>query len=707
MRKQIDQWNINKVRIHPKLNLIRKEDLEIAIKPRLMHLLEYFLLHQNEVVVKEDILNYVWEGRIVTENLLTKSISELRKILAEHLPAELEIETIRNVGYRFNAPQPILSSQAASEKQLVKPNKARNWYLWLISSAALLLVVLLFTFSRQESSKDYRIEVERISSLKGQETSPVLSPDGAYIAYSWRKKITDPFHIYIRSLEEDNARKLTDHKGIEYNPTWSPDGRQLAYMLNDTTGGRWIMRQSVIGADELRLVSLGDLILGRGMIWTADGEGLVFSAKSSSNAPFQIMNFDFKTSEIEPLTEVREPSFGDIFPTLTNDPQQIAFVRTEQGKSMLSENASINPIIHLLDLKSGDIQVVSHLKGEIMDMVYHPYLDQYLCWISNEVADNSLIGVNALGEQNLLHSINNGMPGKGVAGPGNQFLFEFWHSNLNVHEYQIVDNQQSVRYKREYLNSTLWDWGLQFAAKTNDIAFISLRTGYQEIWVAERETPDNARQLTDIKSPLIKSISLSPDGKSLIWLSIEGEQSYLNYIKTNGEENNRITAPGTYGSPVWSNDGASIFYPSYEDGQWNIFRQNLETKAVEAMTEHGGHSLFVSPQFQEDLFYCKFNQDTIYKQLLPSGESAVLAYLPGLESGNWVVNENGIYYIAWEQGKSSLRLYDFEREEIRTLEVLEHLLPGIPCLSISPDGQRIYIAKSDAINADIISYQFE
>jgi hypothetical protein len=71
------------------------------------------------------------------------------------------------------------------------------------------------------------------------------------------------------------------------------------------------------------------------------------------------------------------------------------------------------------------------------------------------------------------------------------------------------------------------------------------------------------------------------------------------------------------------------------------------------------------------------------------------------------VNENGIYYIAWEQGKSFLRLDDFERKEIRTLEVLEHLLPGIPCLSISPDGQRIYIAKSDAINADIVSYQFE
>lgn len=707
MRKQIDQWNINEVRIHPKLNLIRKEGLEIAIKPRLMHLLEYFLQHQNEVVVKEDILDYVWKDRIVTENLLTKSISELRKILIIHFPPEIEIETIRNVGYRLKTPHPVLSSQTESGKQFAKTKGRQNWLIWLISSAALVLVLLLFTFSRQESGKDYKIEVERVSSLKGQETSPVISPDGAYMAYSGREKIRDPFHIYIRTFDGNNARKLTKNKGIEYNPAWSPDGRQIAYMLRDTTGGRWIMQQSIIGADERRLVSLGDIIMGRGMIWTVDGNGLIFSGKNTNEAPFELMKFDFNTEKIESLTQVSTTSFGDIFPTLTNDPQKIAFVRAAHGKSMLSENASINPVIHLIDLESGELQIVSRLKGEIKDMVYHPYLDQYLCWISTEVSDNQLIAVSALGEQNLLHSINNGMPGKGVAGPKNKFLFEFWHSNLNVHEYRILDNRHKIQYEREYLNSTLWDWGLQFASATKDVAFISLRSGYQEIWMAERNAPEKARQLTDIKSPLIKSISLSPNGRSLIWLSIEGSQSSLHFIKANGQGYRHLVGPGTFGSPAWSNDGQSVLYPKFEDGHWNIFKQDMRTKAEEAITRNGGHSLFISPQFPEDIFYCKFNQDTIYKQQLHSEAAIALVRLPGLESGNWVLNEGGIYYLAWEEGKSFLRFYDFEHKELRTLEVLEHLLPGIPCLSISPDGKHIYVAKADEINADIISYQFE
>ena len=58
-----------------------------------------------------EILENVWAGRIVTEDSLAKSVSELRKFLKDHLSGLMEIETIRNVGYQLSAPDGLIQQE--------------------------------------------------------------------------------------------------------------------------------------------------------------------------------------------------------------------------------------------------------------------------------------------------------------------------------------------------------------------------------------------------------------------------------------------------------------------------------------------------------------------------------------------------------------------------------------------------------------------
>ncbi len=93
---RIGEWDIC-----PGTYQIKNQRKSIFVKPRLMRLLVFLIEHPNHIVTKAELMESVWEERIVTENLLTKSISELRQVVQDNFPNLMEIETIRSVGYKL------------------------------------------------------------------------------------------------------------------------------------------------------------------------------------------------------------------------------------------------------------------------------------------------------------------------------------------------------------------------------------------------------------------------------------------------------------------------------------------------------------------------------------------------------------------------------------------------------------------------------
>ncbi len=73
----------------------------VAVGPKIFDLLLYLVQHRDHVVSKDDLLQAVWDGRIVSESTLTSHINALRRAIGDNGEAQRLIRTASRKGFRF------------------------------------------------------------------------------------------------------------------------------------------------------------------------------------------------------------------------------------------------------------------------------------------------------------------------------------------------------------------------------------------------------------------------------------------------------------------------------------------------------------------------------------------------------------------------------------------------------------------------------
>jgi TolB-like protein len=86
----------------------------IAVEPQVFDLLVYLVENRNRVVSKDDLIEAVWGGRIVSESTLTSRINAARRAVGDSGKDQAVIRTIARKGFRFVGD---VSIPAITEKQ--------------------------------------------------------------------------------------------------------------------------------------------------------------------------------------------------------------------------------------------------------------------------------------------------------------------------------------------------------------------------------------------------------------------------------------------------------------------------------------------------------------------------------------------------------------------------------------------------------------
>lgn len=80
---------------------LSREQTTIPVKPRVLELLVYLIEHRDRVVSKEELLSQLWEGRFVSDGVLTEAVHEARHALGEDAAEAAFIKTVHGRGYQF------------------------------------------------------------------------------------------------------------------------------------------------------------------------------------------------------------------------------------------------------------------------------------------------------------------------------------------------------------------------------------------------------------------------------------------------------------------------------------------------------------------------------------------------------------------------------------------------------------------------------
>ena len=87
-------FRIGEFEVHPDRRVIVGPRGEVRIEPKVMAVLQLLARTPREVVTRAVLLDTVWAGTVVTEEVLTRCISELRSAFGDPRDAPVYIQTV-------------------------------------------------------------------------------------------------------------------------------------------------------------------------------------------------------------------------------------------------------------------------------------------------------------------------------------------------------------------------------------------------------------------------------------------------------------------------------------------------------------------------------------------------------------------------------------------------------------------------------------
>jgi Tol biopolymer transport system component len=666
--------------------------------------------NRGRLIDKDELLSRVWAGSVVEESSLSHSIFVLRKILGDNRKNPNYITTVAGRGYQFVAPVTEHTNGTAL-MEAAPVRRRRFWHrprsVQFAIAGAMLAALAGVAFWLTEKTRTRDASEPRLShftSYPGVETMPAFSPDGKQIAYvrgklepvSWVRGQVGQANIYTKLIGAETELRLTNHAGTDYYPAWSPDGQYIAY-YRDEAGASGIYVVSALGGHERRITSEDGKF--QGIVWLSDGHHLVISRLFEGSQASPLIEISLDTGVRRQMTFPPPGPGGDAFPALSEDRRTLAFIRsTSTENSVCFMGLSSNRTIQCWRLQKAwpeGLAWAGPSKGVIVAAIRDSgsRLWRYESGGAASVALTS-------GEQDAV------LPA--VSPQANRLAYVLSRSNTNLWELDRVGSPPANSAIAKPIDpSTRSEIDPSFSPDGRKVAFMSDRTGSQEIWVMDHEARTSV-QLTHFGGPTAGAPSWSPDGSQIAFDS----DCQIFVISSDGGIPRQLTTGGENCAPSWSRDGQFVYFGSSRSGEFQVWRVSAkagETQSLPAVqiTQGGGFRAFESADGKY-LYYAKGRgKRGLWRRSLRSTSGSKEE--PVLESlqawGWWSLTSRVIYFMELSHSidpRVQLKTLDLTDGQIREITRLPYPVPSeTPAIAASQDGQHVIYIQPASTDADI------
>ncbi len=653
--------------VQPGQNSISRDGKTTRLEPKMVEVLVCLAEKPGETVSKEQLIRKVWGNTFVTDDVLTRCISELRKALEDDPKNPQVIETIPRKGYRL--------------MERVEPPPEKKWKWWVALPAALLVLAAAGFWVLKPLSVPVLV---RITPLSADEAAiyATLYTDGSRIHFNryWKDGVSPA----VVSVGRGDSKPIP----IPSSEAWifdvSLDGEQLLLSFTVPLDDGPIFLAPVLGGSTRRLGNVS----GHDARWSRDGKRVVYCRKGE----LRVVNTDGSDDRL--LVAVQGvPRWPRWSPDLTT----VRFTLLERGdisESSLWEVSAQGENLHSLlpGWPSSEMPSVGEWTPDGRYFVFQNTRDGLTSlWVLSE--RRNLIGRSAppmqltVGPMDLLYPVPS-RDGTKIFAVGTQRLGELVRYDAKA--------KQFIRYL-----SGLSAEGLVYSPDLQSIAYTDFATG-----TLYRSRVDGTKPVR-LTPPSLRAMAprWSPDGNRIAFMgrSSGGRVKIYMVSADGGTPEELAAAENNLIAPTWSGDGKLLVFGSrsgLDSGEGDFLWQlDLQTRSLSKV---GG---------SEALHYAIWSPDGHFLAASGGGEIKILNpatrqwfTLTARGGGDflWSHDSQSIYMYSGEEGIFRIRMRDGQEQKVVDTRGFQSAAGGFGVwLGLTPDDAPLLLRNlsSDRIYA--------
>ena len=569
-------WQFGNFKFDQSVNLLTSSYEEVLLEPKAASLLAYFINNHTRDISRDELIEHVWSGQIVSDNAINRIVVRLRKALGDEEKIKRFIVTVPKTGYRFVVQAKQIQKLEHVNRPDVKtihPNKITV----PIGITAIVICFLLIGFWQiikisSAELENHNTQTSPLIRLAGQQFDAAMANSNGQLAYS--QLTENGAEIYWVKSIDNKAELISAPNGWATSASWANDASQLVYVYNKDDicqfhlvifiGGE---PQSPRPIYECPINSPTKLAFGK------DDQQLIFVERKNEFEPFFAYTLKLNDGSKNRLSQPLPQGKGNHF---------INRSQTTGKLLLLSDTKPNETTVYELNLEentfetktSFEYKIDAAIWGHNPQTIVHPDKHpSYQLLETNLETKNSKVQISDSRRLMEPASFNN----------GRDYLFTSYLHNRDI----IIDGQVKTD-----INSSVMDYLPTLSRDYSQLAFISKRSGYSKIWlkmIASEElfsidTKDDGSIFYGLDWSLNNKLLVSNTSGGLVIIDMDTYE-ILNTKK--------LSLPAYAVS--WLSE-VELTYSLFEKGKWQAYSYNYSTDTTKLLDQRWAFSLASSEQ---------------------------------------------------------------------------------------------------------------
>jgi DNA-binding winged helix-turn-helix (wHTH) protein/Tol biopolymer transport system component len=520
------------------------QDKELTIEPKIFELLLLFVNKPNTIISRQDILDKLWAGSLVTDNAINKLVANLRKVLADDPKNPRYIQTVPKRGYRLICEVTLLENFNSTEKsqnlaggtsetnhhKKTLPKKSTNKVI-----IALLFMVCSLLFWQVFSGKDknsnnnrYTMELTR---AHGAEESARMHPDNNHLYYLKKDSESTNYQLWIKNIHTAKIKQVDSGKasiskiiavdaGLDSEATklfyldkkqnscgvYQASLTQINQVSQTNKSMKWLQTEKLFDCSDKRIKDID---------YHASSKIIYYTAQPQNFWPNQIYAFNLATEKHSFVTQVEPLGWGHHSIDISPDGNKLL---------IMSTNGDYKTQLLVLNLLDNEMTEGFKFDYPVTEAIWHHDSEQVYYFAAppaHQIIKSDLNGKNATPVVSVSEYLS---PQMSLFPDGKNLLFSTQLKNFS-NRWLVAPKQVS-----EIDNSTVYDISPALFHHSSQYLFISKRSGRRQLYLGHSETKQADIVTNFSQSHWMDYMAVSADDQSVL-LSADNEV-YLLPINT-------------------------------------------------------------------------------------------------------------------------------------------------------------------------------